>query len=57
MDRDAMFVSIGKCREVLQERIPYIRRKELKDTAVELHAILYEIERRNPFGDQMILRS
>ena len=25
MDRDAMFVSIGKCREVLQERIPYIQ--------------------------------
>jgi hypothetical protein len=48
LDVDAMFASIGECREVLQKKIPDIHRKGLQDTAVELLATVEQIERRNP---------
>jgi hypothetical protein len=48
LDADAMFASIGECREVLQKKIPDIHRKDLQDTAVELLATVEQIERRNP---------
>jgi hypothetical protein len=44
----AMFASIAECRNTLQKEIPGIRRKSLQDTAVELLAVVEQIERRNP---------
>jgi hypothetical protein len=48
MDADKMFVSIGKCRETLQQQISEIRQERLQDTAMELLAVVEQIERRNP---------
>jgi hypothetical protein len=48
LSTDAMFASIGKCREALQRNIPQIRRGDLRQTAVELLATIEQIERRNP---------
>jgi hypothetical protein len=43
-----MFASIGKCREILQKKIPEIHLRDLQDTAVELLATVEQIERRKP---------
>jgi hypothetical protein len=48
INTDAMFASIGRCREILQKKIPEIHRKDLQDTAVELLATVEQIERRKP---------
>ncbi len=48
LDQAAMFASIEKCREILQQRIPEIRQQTLQATAVELLATVEQMERRNP---------
>jgi len=57
LSTDAMFASIGKCRESLQRQIPDIKRKDLQDIAVELLATMERIERFNPIRGQDDLRA
>jgi hypothetical protein len=48
LDVVAMFASIDKCRESLQQHIPEIKRKDLQGTATELLATMDQMERLNP---------
>jgi hypothetical protein len=46
ISEEAMFASIGECRNTVQKQIPNIRDVRLRSTAVELLATLSEIERK-----------
>jgi len=48
MSLPAMFISIGKCREAVQQQVTNIRRDDLQQTAADLLGILDQMERRNP---------
>lgn len=48
LNADAMFASIGRCRETLQKHIPAVKANASQALALELLAAMEAIERRNP---------